>query len=682
MGFSLRPRTSRRLLLCTTLAGILAGLPDAFPQSGPITPIAVPRPAPQLATGVWAPALKEHPRLLGPRAQLQALAKAKPQAYQEIQSGQALLPSGIVHAVDGLPRARSAAFIRAALQHVDRGVTNLHQETWIALSEVALTYDLFFDALAPDDRKKMLDWLNAHLEKFTIDENAFHNSTLSKILCYLRIAYGTWGENPKAKEFRDYALLKLYEGKVVPVLLEFGAGGGFTECGWYARGSLWHLVQALELARRFESYDGFQKAPRFFYQRLAYEMFQAYPGLWTYGAERYPVEGDGAATYGGHNEYPRHLRTVLAQYFRGSELARAVANKRRKGSNPEARLVDFMYEEDPDPPLPLTGFPLAHHASGVGKVYARGGWSDDATWFRFECGAYWAGHQHLETGNVELFRHEPLATESGEYHDYNSSHAVNWLLRTVAHNCLLVHQPDEVWKNLRDGGRNTYANDGGQAKKWEWTVDTLEQWKQKREQFERGGIVAYQNQPGFVYVAGDCTPAYAPSKVSLCIRQVVFLRPHAFVIFDRVVATRPEFEKTWLLHCRHEPRLEGGTATITNGKGKLTVQTLLPEQPRIRKVEGYTYGGQTFDPPKTGHAEFANRWRIEVLPGQAQAEDLFLHVLRADDAPPATLLRKGQAVGARVGDAEVFFTGKAGGRVLLSGKEAALKPEVSRGPYE
>jgi hypothetical protein len=63
-------------------------------------------------------------------------------------------------------------------------------------------------------------------------------------------------------------------------------------------------------------------------------------------------------------------------------------------------------------------------------------------------------HQHFETGNVEIFRREPLATESGEYTDYGSSHSVNWLIRTIAHNAILVHRPGEAWTMLRDGGRN------------------------------------------------------------------------------------------------------------------------------------------------------------------------------------------------------------------------------------
>jgi hypothetical protein len=528
----------------------------------------------------------------------------------------------------------------------------------------------------------MIDWLNANRVSFTTDEGAFHNSTLSKIRTYVRIAYATWGENPEAKAFRDHALVKLYEGKVLPVLQELGAGGGFSEAGWYARSSLWHLTQALELARRFENYDGFARAPRFFYQRLAYEMFQPYPGLWEYGAERFPVEGDGSHLYGGHTEYPRLMRTVLAQYFRGSELSRAVANKQRRGSSSPIRLEDFLYEETPDTPLDLKEFPLAHHASGIGKVYARSDWTDNATWFRFDCGDYWAAHQHFEVGNFEIFQHEPLATESGEYHDYSSNHSVNWLMRTVAHNSILVHQPDEKWTMMRDGGRIPYANDGGQAKKWEWTVDTLEQWKPLRQNFERGDIVAYQNTPTYLYVAGDCTRAYAPSKLSSWVRQIVFVRPGIFVIFDRVISTKAEYEKTWLLHCQNEPTLQNQAAAVANGKGRLTVQTLLPEKARVRKVHGYTYGGQNFDPPQTALSATAAKWRIEVLPTAPQTEDVFLHVLTTGEPVPSQLIRRGDQLGARIGDAEVLFNGKVGGILKLADKEFPLQAVVQTGKYE
>ncbi len=259
--------------------------------------MAVPKPAPRLANGAWASALRQHPRLLGPPGFVQERAKKYPKLYEEIKHSNQLLARGIVNAVEGIGEEEIQQFVAKAMKELDRGVTNEHQDTWIRLTNVALTYDLFHDHIAPTDREKMIAWLNPHLETYTDDESAFHNSTPSKGLCYLRIAYATWGENPRAQEFRDHALKKLYEQRMLPTLQEFGQGGGWTECGWYQRHSVWHGAEMLELARRIEGYDGFALAPRFWYQRLAYDLYTPYPRpRRDNGAEEFAVEGDGRGT--------------------------------------------------------------------------------------------------------------------------------------------------------------------------------------------------------------------------------------------------------------------------------------------------------------------------------------------------------------------------------------------------
>ena len=643
----------------------------------------IPKPAPLIANGAWADVLEGgHPRLLGPKEHVELRRKEYPQYYEMMKTNESIIAAGIVNTLEVIDKEKIGKFIDKAKADVAKGVTNEHQDTWLRMTEVAQTYDFFFDSISLDDRKAMIEWLNGHLAAYTEDEGCFHNSTLSKALCYLRVAYATWGENPKAKDFRDYALVKLYEGRLLPVLNELGAGGGFTECGWYTRSSLWHLTEALEIARRFEGYDGFGKSLGFFYERLAYEMLQSYPGPWTYGAERYPCEGDGSLVYGGHNEYPRHTRTVLAQYFRGSELARYAAAKARPASNSASKIVDFLYLEKPDEPLDIRTFPAAHIASGIGKVYARSDWTDDASWLRFECGDYYVGHQHFEVGNFEIFRYEPLATESGEYTDYLSNHSVNWLLRTIAHNSMLVYMPGETWGRMRDGGRNAYANDGGQTKKWEWTVATLNEWMKKRETFERGDIIAYENRPEYMFVAGDCTAAYAPAKLESWVRQIVFIRPHTFVVFDRVASVKPEYAKVWLLHSRLAPEVKENTFVIRDGKGQLNVEMLLPEKARIRTIEGYTYGGQTFNEVESAQTPAASKWRIEAEPPAPQKQDLFLTVLSTEEPAKPKLIRDGNKVGAQIADCQVIFNGKAGGTLRIKDKEFTLEAKVKTGKFE
>jgi len=306
----------------------------------------------------------------------------------------------------------------------------------------------------------------------------------------------------------------------------------------------------------------------------------------------------------------------------------------------------------------------------------------NAAWVRFECGPFFNHHQHYEVGNFEIYRYQRLATESGEYVDYGSNHSVNWLIRTVAHNCMLVYMPGETWPVQRDGGRNKYANDGGQVGRFQWPVQTLEQWKAKADTFERGRIIAYENQGDFLYVAADCTRAYNPAKLSLWTRSILFLRPHTFVIFDRVTSSRPEYEKTWLLHCFSQPRIDGSTTMIQNGKGRLAVQTLLPEKPLLRAVKGYTYHGQTFDEQKSALSTVANLWRLEVAPSSQQREDVFLHVLSTTDEPAkATLLRSGGRIGVEIGTTQVTFGTGGEATVRVRGRAIALG-RVVKGKFE
>ena len=649
----------------------------------------IPKPDPAMAAGCWAGAIKEHPRLLGPRSYLQALAKAGPAGYRICKSIHSknksfmVTADGIVEAVEGAPKDNVAQHVKAALILVAAGPTNEHQSTWLALDQVARTYDFFYESITPADRAKMIAFLNAHLGRFNVDEDAFHNSTLSKISTYLRVAYGTWGDNPRAKDFRDYALVKLYEGKVAPVLAAFGQGGGFTECGWYARGSVLDLVEGLELARRFEKYDGFQKAPAFFYGRMAFEVFSAWPSPSSEGSERFPCEGDGSSVYGSSWEAPRYTRSILAQYWRGSELAALVAARARGGANPESRVLDWLEVGKPDAPTDLKTAPLSHLARGIGHVYARSDWSAAATGFRFSCGPYWTLHQHYDVGNFEIFQSEPLATESGEYSGddgWSGPHAVNWLIRTVAHNCVLVNDPSERFNSARDKD-NVMISDGGQGGGRAYAVaDTLSGWPRKSN--ERGVIVAYQDTPEALYVAGDCTRAYSPNKMAGWLRQVVFIRPGTFVMLDRVAATRAEFEKAWLLHCRNEPVIDGATATIANGRGQLVVQTLLPEKAKIVSVKGYTYGGKTFNIAANSQTPAANLWRLQVGAPSPAKMDLFLHVMTTVKGPPAELTRKGTSPAVKIGDVEVLFDSKLGVTVKSGGNTTVFEGEVVPGKWQ
>ncbi len=61
-------------------------------------------------------------------------------------------------------------------------------------------------------------------------------------------------------------------------------------------------------------------------------------------------------------------------------------------------------------------------------------------------------------------------------------------------------------------------------------------WEKQKNVNDIADLLAFEDQGAWLYVAGDCTRAYSSNKLDLFTRQIVFLRPNTFVIFDRVKA--------------------------------------------------------------------------------------------------------------------------------------------------
>ena len=176
-------------------------------------------------------------------------------------------------------------------------------------------------------------------------------------------------------------------------------------------------------------------------------------------------------------------------------------------------------------------------------------------------------------------------------------------------------------------------------------------------------------------------------------RQIVFLRPDTFVIFDRVCSKDAGFKKTWLLQAMKAPTQTNKHLVITNGKGRLFVQTLLPERPQVRLVSGpelYSYGGRDYPPSRdTGPAP---ECRIEISPSEPGKCDYFLHVLTAaggdvTSMEEATVIRREQDITVSVGTATIEFDlPGVGGSIEQSGQRIqfadTIIPAVSSGKLQ
>jgi heparin/heparan-sulfate lyase len=318
----------------------------------------------------------------------------------------------------------------------------------------------------------------------------------------------------------------------------------------------------------------------------------------------------------------------------------------------------------------------------MGQVYTRSSWTDrDATWAAFQCGALFAGHQHLDNNGFAIFKRASLAIDSG-VNEY-SSHRANYYSRSIAHNTVLVFDkaeqfPSAVWSSRGTGG----SNDGGQRRVGYPTRVTASAAGKKVR--EVGRIAAFVNVPEFCYAAGDASKSYSPKKLRSFYRQFLHLRPDTFVIFDRVTATRADLPKAWLLHSISEPRtakLPGGaTFAVEHGGARLLGWTLLPAGAKLSKVGGpgreYWVNGRNYPPDKKKDPE-AGAWRLEISPPKPAAGDFFLHVLHASAgdgarAPAVKLVRTGAEVEVEIADGarktSVVFaaSGAPAGRVTMT----------------
>jgi hypothetical protein len=249
---------------------------------------------------------------------------------------------------------------------------------------------------------------------------------------------------------------------------------------------------------------------------------------------------------------------------------------------------------------------------------------------------------------------------------------------------MLIHDPAETFKGIRSGP--VTGNDGGQTHSWRHhngAFSDVEDWKKQYDSANIAEMLAFEDRRSYVYVAGDATRAYSPQKLDYFTRQIVYLRPDTFVIFDRVKTKKPAFTKTWLLQAMKAPTGEAPNLVITNGKGRLFVQTVLPQNPKVRLATGddlYRYGGQSYPPSRdTGPAP---ECRLEISPSKPAATDYFLHVLTATDsgtnfAPKAAAEVTDDEVLVTVGDTQIRFAkNQVGGSIQRNGRRVNLADKI------
>jgi hypothetical protein len=336
---------------------------------------------------------------------------------------------------------------------------------------------------------------------------------------------------------------------------------------------------------------------------------------------------------------------------------------RARGGKIPYPLLTFDLEMAPEPmPFEQFSLPMARHFEAMGQVFIRSGTELDDTYALFAAGGRTSGHHHYDATHFTIYKQGFLALDTGTRQG-NTDGLQNYYAQTIAHNCILIKMPDEKPSPYWNG--EVYQQAGGQYK------------------LIGSEVMAFETGPYYSYVAGDATPVYNPDKCEMMVRQFIFLPPDHFVVFDRVVSTQADYAKTWLLHHANEPVFDGNTWHSDQDRGRLFCRTLLPENASIEPVGGpgkeflvegtnysLTAGPAAWAADTGSHVatlqyeevpELMGRWRVEVKPGSARTNDVFLHLIQVGDQ---SLQSMSDAQVSSADDGTVNLTFDASGRTV------------------
>ncbi len=620
------------------------------------------------------PVTRKHPRLLGSLEELRTLARERRAEYErmkrvandsQVDDYAWIISAALVSAIEG-DREMAGKVQQRAMKMVNGPIRVGHTPFGTDLALCGVAFDLCSEAWSETDRRKLCQYINSTVDQNVKSETSvFHNAWYGYKNWGIGVAcYATYYENDRAPAIL-HDLEQDYVTRAAPALTMAGTGGGWAE-GYYIHYWLYEWLFFCEVARRCEGLDYYALAPDFHRSRALASTFETFPGISEYNSRRCIPMGDGGGrTFGGDRDKTLAARRILVNRFR--EDTRHHAIHAFNETTPRCSVgtyayKDFLWHDTTVPKGDFKKLPLSHCSRGPGFVYARSSWEEDATYFFFKCGDRFTAHQHLDLNHFIIYKHAELAGDGGHYDEFGTVHDVNYHLRSIAHSTVLVLDPEERWPGIRAG--QVTANDGGQHHSWQHhngaAVDPAD-WLKQKEAMHIGNLLAYDEQGDYLYVAGDATRAYAAKKLSLFTRQIVFFRPDTFIIFDRVKATQPQFKKTWLLQAMRVPEESAEQLVITNGQGRLFVQTLLPDQAQVRLVSGedlYKIGERSCPPRRTFGA--APECRIEVSPAAPSTNDLFLHVLTAatseiSSVPQARAQRQGASVLVEVASKKFLF---------------------------
>lgn len=622
-----------------------------------------------------------HPRIWIDRDKIDWLKnKCKGMSPTDVQkiAGPSTIGLALNYVITGDEKAGRLAIARALDKRVDPGSIhwdlggpdgiNKRNAPQATLVDQALCYDWCYPLLSAAQKTEFRDSMVPRMKKyidFKRTWRSFHNRMYNAAWPVTAGMIALFGDDPYAQYAFDFLKPELEDA--MRTFDHVFPDGEWAEGMDYNRHSSYHALRIFLAFKTATGVDLIANSPHF-KNTGKYILYASKP--------------NGLALPNDDNDWPyigpwEHLALLMLneEYRDGSNQYFInhcpVERFRLEPADQYARLLWY------DPTIreiPLNKLPLSRIFRGKGLVLARSSWdwdsagkSDAHTWLSFHCGDYFGDHTHFDINSFTISHGGELAIDAGRYDDdwgvdywkdtgdssrIRLSQFFNYYQRTIAHNTILVKDPDEVigLNLVNDGGQlqllrvNDMRNvpedyDQGNFPS-EDGIGTCD-WATNPGRWETGDITAYKATADFMYVRGDGTKAYSPAKMKSFVRQMIYLQPDILVVMDRVVTTREQLKKTWLLHSVNEPVIHDGGKSfeLTDKEGRLVCVPVLPRNLVVSKVGGpgneflvdsvhFKAGMNSLIAPSEFHyGEIAGAWRVEEQPGTPAKEDYFLNVL-------------------------------------------------------
>jgi hypothetical protein len=439
---------------------------------------------------------------------------------------------------------------------------------------MAIGYDWLYPALSAATKSRVVTSINTWLDWYDVsgftNNDPIGNYFAGYFLAKTTAALATDGDNAKASTYWNDVVTRMWGKLVKPQFSTMMAGGGWPE-GWgYGKKAVLSLVEALWATKTATGLDWWTELP-LAHDEAAYAMHFAWPSLKH-------VDDQGTIRSGVNLRPSAELFMGLAATMEAAGDASA-ASARGFAADVLATAGDdtsawskFLYG---DPAATKASYQanLSHFAVGPGHVGMRSAWDKNAIWGALSGGAYinaaYSGEQLFNAGGLSVVvGDQPLLINptgwlpqnggtAGEDAVYDDSYGSK---QRRLYNTFFVNDAS----NPYNPGQNSLSPTDSKAH-----------------------VERYEDRDGFVHARavslGDQYGTRSVKPVTQFTRDLVYVRPAAFVLFDRTTVAQASADQWLSFHTPVVPRPTTTTdATqrrndvVVGGAQVGSVRTLLP----------------------------------------------------------------------------------------------------------